>query len=603
MADLKGIDLEENVEEWYIVNEAECRDDTLNDLFDVSEDGSNISNLIDDDSVDQGNSLALFSAQQAEDTENSVLLLKRKFFSSPEKPLVDLSPRLSAVHITPEKASKRRLFTDSGIAEDEAENSNVQVACEDSVDSLISNVAGNENGGNAEVLSILKSSNVRATLLFKFKDKFSVSFTELTRNFKSSKTCTNNWIVAAFAVSEELIEASKITLQQYCNFVQVIESDFTGLYLLDFKAAKSRETVLKLFSKMLNIKEEQMLSDPPKNRSTAAALYFYKKAIVNNSFKYGPFPQWLASLTIVDHHVATAETFKLCEMVQWAYDNDFTEETLIAYNYASYASENANATAFLQSNSQLKYVKDCAAMVKMYKRQEMKNMSMSEWIDKCCGSIAEGDNWKDIVRFLKFQEINIVEFLIALKLFLKGIPKKMCIVIWGPPDTGKSYFLFFLVKFLRGKVVSFMNKSSHFWLMPLMEGKVGFLDDATYCCWSYLDVHMRNAFDGNMVCLDVKHKNMQQIILPPMFISTNVDVKSEQTLMYLHSRLTCFKFPHKLPLDNVGNPLFTFTDKSWACFFRKFWNHLDLTCEDADGDPGEPERTFCCTARSSVESN
>ena len=292
-------------------------------------------------------------------------------------------------------------------------------------------------------------------------------------------------------------------------------------------------------------------------------------------------------------------------MVQWAYDNDYNDEPSIAYYYALHAEQDTNAAAFLQSNQQVKYVKDCLQMVKMYKRQELKNMTMSEWIFKCCGNVKEGDDWKVITQFLKFQNINILSFLIALKLFFKGIPKKTCIVIYGPPDTGKSWFCFKLIKFLQGKVVSFMNRSSHFWLMPLVEGKVGFLDDATHCCWTFLDSNMRNAFDGNYVSVDVKHKALQQIKLPPMFITTNVDVPKEPSLMYLYSRLTCFEFGNKMPLDDVGNPIYNITNDSWAMFFRKFARHLELSEDECSnsGDPGEPGTAFCCRARSSIDSN
>nr|UXX42007.1 MAG: E1 [Gammapapillomavirus sp.] len=602
MADSKGTEKNfdlEGINEWCIT-EAECVNESLDNLFEESTNDSIVSNLIDDaDSVDQGNSLALFNQQSSEEYDKALVVLKRKLNVTPEKPSVaDLSPRLLAVHITPERQSKRRLFNDSGIAEDEAESSYVQVAA-----SLPENVAGNHNGALAEELSILRSSNLRATLCCKFKEKFGVSFTELTRSFKSSKTCSNNWVVAVFAVSEELIESSKSLLKVHVDYLQVIASDFTVLYLFEFKSGKNRDTVTKLLNSMLNCKEEQILAEPPKLRSTATALYFYKKAITNTCFRHGAFPTWLANLTLVNHQAASAESFQLSDMIQWAYDNDMTDEASIAYNYAIYASENSNAAAFLKTNCQVKYVKDCCAMVRMYKKQEMRNMTMSEWIAKCCGDVKEGDDWKDVAKYLKFQGVNIIQFLIALKLFLKCIPKKMCIVIYGPPDTGKSYFCFHLVKFLKGKVVSFMNKASHFWLTPLLESKIGFLDDATYCCWSYLDTHMRNAFDGNSVSVDVKHKNLQQISLPPMFITTNIDVTAEPTLMYLKSRLTCFAFPNALPCNEKGEPLFTFTDKSWACFFRKFWKQLDLAEEDAAGDTGEPERPFCCTTRNSIDSN
>ena len=178
-------------------------------------------------------------------------------------------------------------------------------------------------------------------------------------------------------------------------------------------------------------------------------------------------------------------------MVQWAYDNDYTEESTVAYYYACYASENNNAAAFLASNCQVKYVKDCVSMVRMYKRQEMKGMSMSEWIYKCCKDIPEGNEWKEIVQFLKYQGINFLQFLIAFKQFLKCVPKKMCLVFYGPPDTGKSLFCFKLIHFLKGQVVSYINKSSQFWLMPLQDAKVGLLDDATYNCWLYLDTYLR----------------------------------------------------------------------------------------------------------------
>jgi len=145
-----------------------------------------------------------------------------------------------------------------------------------------------------------------------------------------------------------------------------------------------------------------------------------------------------------------------------------------------------------------------------------------------------------------------------------------------------------------------MNKQSHFWLMPLVDGKIGLLDDATFQCWTFLDVNMRNAFDGNMVSIDIKHKNLQQLKLPPMLITTNVEVPKEPTLKYLYSRLTCFEFPNKMPFDESGNPVFNITTESWAMFFRKFFNQLELTEED--GDSADSGRAFCCTTRQANDS-
>nr|AYA94023.1 MAG: E1 protein [Human papillomavirus] len=598
MADLKGTDSDCIDSSWCIITEAECEDDTLVDLFDESTNDSVVSNLVDDsESLIQGNSLALFNKQLSEESDRSIQELKRKYIVTPEKHILELSPRLSAVHITPERASKRRLFIDSGVGEDEAESNALQV---DSF--VIEKEAGNQNGAEFELHDILRSSNSKATILSKFKIKFGVGFNEITRNFKSDKTCTPNWVISIFGIREDLRDASQTLLQQHVQFLQMINSDFAVLCLIEFKASKNRETVLKLIGSMFNAKEEQILCEPPKLKSTAAGLFFYKKIITETCYKYGTIPEWLSKLTIVEHQLATADTFKLSEMVQWAYDNDYTEDSSVAYNYACYASENSNAAAFLASNCQVKYVKDCVAMVRMYKRQEMKGMSMSEWIAKCCKDIPEGNDWKEIVQFLKYQGINFLQFLIALKQFLKCVPKKMCLVFHGPPDTGKSLFCFKLTQFLKGQVVSYINKSSQFWLMPLQDAKVGLLDDATYSCWLYLDTYLRNAFDGNIFSLDIKHKNLQQTKLPPMIITTNVNVETDESLFYLRSRLTIFNFPNKLPMSETNEPLFAFSDKSWACFFRKFWNQLDLQ-EDAARDAGEPERPFCCTARNSVESD
>ncbi|AAA79466.1 replication protein E1 [Human papillomavirus type 48] len=591
MADHKGTD---NIDHndvldgsWCLITEAECEDDTLVDLFEESTNDSVVSNLLDDsESIIQGNS---------EESDRCIQELKRKLNVTPEKQISELSPRLSAVHITPERASKRRLFNDSGVVEDEAESNTIQV---DSL--LVQKDAGNQNGAECELNSILRSNNIRATVLCKFKDKFGVSFNELTRSFKSDKTCTPNWVITAIGIREDLRDACKVLLQQHVEFLEMICNDFSVLLLVEFKVTKNRETVLKLMCSMLNAKEEQILCEPPKLKSTAAALYFYKKIITDTCFKYGTLPSWVSRLTIVEHQLASADTFSLSEMVQWAYDNDFTEEASVAYNYACYATENTNAAAFLASNMQVKYVKDCVAMVRMYKRQEMKSMTMSEWISKCCKEETIGEEWKEIVQFLKYQGVNFLEFLIALKQFFKCTPKKMCIVIYGPPDTGKSMFCFKLVQFLKGQVVSYINKSSQFWLMPLQDAKIGLLDDATHNCWIYLDTYLRNAFDGNTFCLDIKHKNLQQTKLPPMIITTNVNVTTDESLFYLRSRLTCFNFPNKLPMSDKDEPLFTISDKSWTCFFRKFWNQLELQ-EDAARDPGEPEHPFCCTARNSVD--
>ncbi|AHM27268.1 E1 protein [Vulpes vulpes papillomavirus 1] len=619
----KGTDSSSSIEEgcsgWYLVTEAECKDD-LNDLealFDGSTDGSDISQLIDDrDEVDQGNSLALFNQQLLEDNEQQLVDLKRKYLTpSPKQTsIVDLSPQLESVSISSSaRNSKRRLFQDSGIG-NETEDILSEVVQVQNTSSDVSDTEAVQNGtvvvpnGDAFCLDLLRSSNKRACALAKFKKEFGISFTELTRTYKSDKTCCTSWVCVAFLVGEELVAAAKTLLQQHCEYFQIVQPTVapivTVLLLLECKSAKSRETLFKLLASMLppppNVSEVQLMADPPKIRSLPTALYFYKNSLSNISFKHGSWPDWLAKQVLVSHQSAS-ETFDFGTMVQWAYDNELFDEPEIAYNYATFAEVDPNAAAWLKSNSQLKFVKDCASMVKLYKRQEMRNMSMPQWIDRCCSKVQEEGDWKSIAKFLKYQGINLLEFLGALRMFFKGIPKKNCLAIHGPPDTGKSYFCYSLISFLEGRVISFMNSRSQFWLQPLMDTKIGFLDDATSACWDYMDVYMRNALDGNKICLDSKHRAPMQIKLPPLLVTTNVDVKGEAMYRYLHSRVTTFKFPNPLPLNDSGEPVYQFTHCTWKSFFTKLRKQLDLECIEEEGD-GDSQRTFRCSAGTASDS-
>lgn len=602
---INSLELNEGHSEWYVVTEAECVNslDTLEELFEESTDGSIVSNLIDDsEELEEGNSLALYNEQLTEDCNRAILALKRKLTKTPlksqDRTVADLSPRLEAVTISPQRQSKRRLFEDSGLGEDEATNSIEKKVVSNSLES-------NESGTLVlETDSIFRSTNRKATLLAKFKEYFGVAYGDLTRPFKSDRSCCENWVISVCAAAEEVIEASKTVMQQHCDFLQVISYGFYALYLVKFKTAKSRDTIMKLFSLTLNVQEQQLMCDPPKSRSTPTALYFYRRSFGNASFIYGPFPDWLAKLTMLDHEsAASSEQFELAQMIQFAYDNNLTTESEIAYKYALLADSDANAAAFLKSNQQVKYVRDCYAMLRYYKRQEMKDMSISEWIWKCCDDCNQEGNWKVIAQLLRYQEVNFISFLCALKTLFKGIPKRNCLVFWGPPDTGKSYICSSLTRFMQGKVVSFMNRHSQFWLQPLQDCKLGFLDDATFQCWQYMDVNMRNALDGNHISLDLKHKAPLQMKLPPLLITTNVDVENEASLMYLKSRLVFFKFPNKLPLKENDDVLYEITDASWKCFFIKFASHLELTARgDEQHESGRSDRAFRCTAGTNTES-
>nr|AYA94482.1 MAG: E1 protein [Human papillomavirus] len=600
----KGTETLENNEnsEWFIVHEADCVDDSLNvldELFEESTSDSVVSNLIDDDQVDQGNSLALFNSQITDDCNNAILYLKRKYIASPEKTIADISPRLAAVSISPQRNIKKRLlFQDSGIVDDEAENSDALAQ----VDVLAETSRHDNDRGNKDVLSFLKCTNFKAMFLAKFKELFAVSFTDLTRQFKSDKTCNDNWVLILYKVSEEIVESSKVILQNQCNYLQIIMYEIVTLYLLNFKTGKSRETVSKMFISLFNIDSLQILSEPPRTRSVAAALFFFTKRMSNACYHYGELPDWIKKLTMVNHQVAAAaETFDLSTMVQWAWDNKYTEEHEIAFKYAQLADIDCNAAAFLRSNQQARFVRDCTHMVRLYRRHEMRQMTMSEWINKCCNDCTSIGEWKTIAAYLRYENINVISFLTALRQWFKCIPKKNCMVFYGPPDTGKSYFAFSLINFLKGKVISMMNRQSQFWLMPLQDGKIGLLDDCTYQAWQFIDVNMRAALDGNYISLDSKHRAPAQMKLPPLLVTTNHDVMADLSLKYLHSRVTAFHFPSKMPIDDYGNPVYIINDETWKSFFIKLATQLDLQFEE-DDESGRLERPFRLTAGSTPDS-
>nr|QDH76381.1 E1 [Human papillomavirus] len=595
----KGIDSLENINaEWFIVDQADCLDDNINtidELFEESTDGSVISNLIDDDEVDQGNSLAFFNTQLTDECNRTILELKRKYHATPEKNIADLSPRLAAVSISPQRQIKKRLFQDSGILEDEAESNIESVQVDEQSEPCRD---GNRDNG----LEILQCSNAKAIILAKFKELFGASFTDLTRPFRSDKTCNDSWVLALYKVSDDVIESSKLILKKHCTYFQLLMYDIITLYLLDFKNAKSRETVHNLFISMFNINTLQIISDPPRIRSVAAAIFFYTKRVSNACFYHGELPSWITKHTLVNHQLASAaETFDLSTMIQWAWDNKYTEEHEIAFNYAQLADIDANAAAFLKSNQQVRFVRDCAHMVKLYRRHEMRQMTMSQWIEKCCIECELDGEWKTIAAYLRFQNINVISFLSALRLFFKCIPKKNCILFYGPPDTGKSYFAYSLVSFLRGKVISMLNKQSQFFLMPLQDCKIGYIDDCTYNGWQFIDINMRAALDGNDISVDCKHKAPTQMRIPPLLISSNHDVLKDLTLKYLHSRITAFHFPNSMPLDERGNPIYKITDETWKCFFIRLHTQLDLQFEE-DDESGRSHRTFRCTAESTADS-
>nr|BBN79893.1 E1 protein [Bos taurus papillomavirus 28] len=593
----------------FIDDQAECSESDSEQGCEERE--SDVSDLIDNAECEQGNSRELFAQQESFDFEEHIRTTKRKLKLSSRNPLQCIG---SQSNRSPRRAApKRKVLDDSGYNEDISEKV-------DQVDengrsqgygSLVSQGSGKKRdsgkdiGANKENVdystSVLQGCSLKSAKLGVFKDIFNISLTALTRAFKSDKTCCSHWVGAMFGAREELLEASKTLLQKCCDYVllltQTCKFGFLALYMLEFKHGKSRETVRNLFEQMLHIDKDNIMLDPPRLKSLAAATFWWKIAYSRDAFAWGTLPEWVARQTSLTHQKAEEEPFNLSVMVQWAYDHDYVDESIIAYNYARLASEEPNAAAFLRCNNQVKHVKECAQMTRYYKNAEMREMTMGQWIKKSLQQIDGSGDWKQIMKFLKYQNVNVLSFLACLKDLLHGVPKRNCLVLFGPPNTGKSMFVMSLMRALRGKVLSFVNAKSHFWLQPLNSAKIAILDDATRATWSYFDQYLRNGLDGTPVSLDMKHRAPMQICFPPLVVTTNIDVMKEAQYLYLHSRLMCFEFPNTFPLDESGKPALLITELSWKSFFERLWQQLELT-DPEEEDDGEPRSPFRCCARS-----
>nr|AFK84997.1 E1 [Miniopterus schreibersii papillomavirus 1] len=601
--------------DWYVVREAECSDneqDTFDELFDESQ-GSQISDLFDDSEVVQGNSLQLFEHLQQTESDRELSVLKRKFLQSPEsRAVADLSPQLTAVTISPktDSCAKRRLFArplditaDSGVDATGNETASTPETLQvvgDEVDGPrdadTECLLGAQAPKAVRLLDVFHAKNIRVSLLAKFKGTFDISFSDITRTFKSDRTTYTDWVIAMFGLVDDHEPVVKTVLKGQCSFMYLRIIGSIGLVLCRFNTHKSRDTLKKLFSVTIGVPEIQLLLEPPKTTGVAAALYWYQNGQSERAFVQGPYPEWILRQTTITGEVMQHQ-FSLAEMVQWAYDHDFMDEHTVAYEYARLAEEDLNASTWLKSNSQAKFVKECVTMVRYYKHAEMSEMTMSAWIHKRCSKVKGTGNWKPIVQYLRFQGIPFPVFCESFKPFLKGVPKRNCMVFNGPANTGKSMFCMSLLRFLGGKVISFVNSRSQFWLQPLVATKIALLDDATVPCWNYIDTYLRNMLDGNPICLDCKHKAPQQVKCPPLLITTNVDIRAEERYKYLHSRTMVFDFTEEFPFDEDGKPIFEFNDENWKSFFERLWLQLDLSDQEDEGDHGAAESTFRCHSR------
>lgn len=593
--------------------EAQCSDlESDSDL--ISESQSDAEDFIDNCAGNVGNHLAVFQEQNRQADSSHLTQLKRKLRVSPqaENAVDQLSPSVAAISITPRKRNalvKRRLFEGHAAGQDEAQDATAAPQVPTIYGS--DDDCGGRSHSSAETppqqrpqlhIQLMQSRNAIAARNKLFKKVFVVSFGDLTRIYKSNKTTNEQWVICGFGVIETMYAASIEQLKNVCLYFQATkreaEEGSVTLVLAQFRVAKSRDTVIKMLQTFWGIDSTCMMCEPPRIRGYCAALYWFKASLSGSVQEYGDVPSWIRAQTSVAEASAEAIKFDFGLLVQYAYDLNLLEESMLAYSYAQAASSDANARAWLSMNNQAKLIKDAVTMAKYYKKAEIMQLTMSAYIDRRCRKAPDG-SWLNIAGFLNFQGIEPIVFVNALIPWLKGIPKKNCLAFIGPPDSGKSMFTNSLISFLGGRTLSYYNHSSHFWLSPLDEARFALLDDATESCLKYCDTYLRNLFDGYTISVDRKHKSYTEIKAPPLLLTTNIDYMQSAKYSYLHSRMTPFYFTEPLPMGEDGQPLFCLTDGDWKHFFKRLWRRLELSDQEEEGEDGSSGRTLACSSRSS----
>lgn len=310
---------------WCFVDaEAECSDEG-NDFGELFENSSEHLSMIDDSPQEQGESLQLMNELDTERDAAQLADLKRKYLPSPLSREVDdtLSPRLEKVSLTPRKSKKVKkvLFNDSGLAgESFAEStpgpsqaglstSNTDTVIEEHSSPVSEGAAAAppEDAAAAaarrDVTMLLKSSNAIATLHAKFKAVIGASFSEITRKYSSDRTMSEKWCICIYGICEPIFDTVKPLMQEYCEFMclrhYAHEEGQLLLGLFEFKAQKCRATIHKLLKTLLLVQPDQMLLEPPRTRSAATALFWYKQIALQPEQTVGDTPDWIASQVLV----------------------------------------------------------------------------------------------------------------------------------------------------------------------------------------------------------------------------------------------------------------------------------------------------------------
>lgn len=405
-----------------------------------------------------------------------------------------------------------------------------------------------------------------------------IQFRNWTRQIKSDLTQIDCWFIAG--LEHEPHPKGKAILQALENRQILIKTKFcTDFFLFCIEYVEGRRSRAGIKKMCENVSLQCVLIEAPNNRSTNIANLV--KISLRDHKEGQEQMKWIKAI-ILD---PMENKFDLSTMVQWAITNKIYTQAEITYNYVLLAGTgDNNAKNWLASTSQVKYAKDCSTQVKLINTGELICTPTKDVVSQQCADLIrkhpEADPGK-VNLWCYLQDINIFDLQTALKHVIRGTMKKSVICFSGVQNSGKSTFVNYILQLFKGRFISFTPTPSSFWLQPAVGLKLVAVDDVPFDFWAYADSHLRPAFDGTQITIDIKYQAPHTGRLPPMLITTNLDIPKDERMKYLLNRIKFFDCPKSL-LDSNRLAQFAFGVEDLAAWF-KFWKeNLDLEFEDTD---------------------
>lgn len=448
------------------------------------------------------------------------------------------------------------------------------------IEEELNQAAGEET---QEQLNIEDIRDFSIDILLKHLESQGIQFRNWHRQIKSDLTQIDCWFIAA--LEKEPHPKGQAIIAALNNKVTLIKKTFqTDFWMLCIEFQEGRRSRAGMKKMCENVSLQCFLIEAPNNRSTNIANLV---KVCLQDLEQQDQMKWIKAVMLDP----LENKFDLSTMVQWAITNKIYTQAEITYNYTVLAGKgDNNAKNWLASTSQVKYAKDCATQVKLLNTGELICTPTEEVISDNCNEIiklnrAKGGipDYKRFDRWCYLQKINPLDLQVALKHIIKGTMKKSVICFTGVQNSGKSTLVGYFLNIFKGRFISYSPSPSSFWLQPAIGLKLVAIDDVPGDFWAYADAHLRPAFDGTQITIDVKYQAPHSGRLPPLLLTTNIDVPKDDKMKYLLNRITFFDCPISL-LDSNRLERFAFGLEDVACWIQFYQENLGVELFDDSED-------------------